>query len=281
MSTIPQVLTIAGSDSGGGAGIQADIKTFQELGVYATTAITAVTAQNTRGVDAIYPMTREAVRSQLQAIGCDFQLNALKTGMLFSAEIIEETARNIIEFGWTKVVVDPVMIAKGGAALLQQEAIEALKQHLLPLATVVTPNIPEAEVLCGLVINDEASRRKAAEHILALGAESVVIKGGHGTDPNKAEDFYLHRSGEFLFFGSARIDTSQTHGTGCTFAAAVAAELAKGATAKEAIYVAKQFIQSALKDELHIGAGHGPTNHAAYKARLQRGEEVYGIEVYQ
>ncbi|TWT27367.1 bifunctional hydroxymethylpyrimidine kinase/phosphomethylpyrimidine kinase [Planomicrobium sp. CPCC 101110] len=279
MSAIPQVLTIAGSDSGGGAGIQADIKTFQELGVYSTSAITAVTAQNTLGVDAIYPMTREAVRSQLQAIGRDFQVAALKTGMLFSAEIIEETVRNIKQFGWAKVVVDPVMIAKGGAALLQQEAVEAVKEHLLPLATIVTPNIPEAEALCGMAITDEVSRRKAAEKILSFGAESAVIKGGHGADPHVAEDFYLHSTGESFIFRTVRIETTQTHGTGCTFAAAVAAELAKGKTAKEAIHVAKQFIQAALTDSLHIGAGHGPTNHAAYKAGLQQGNRGNGVEI--
>lgn len=277
MSAIPQVLTIAGSDSGGGAGIQADIKTFQELGVYSTSAITAVTAQNTLGVDAIYPMSREAVRSQLQAIGLDFQIAALKTGMLYSAELIEETAGHIKKFNWGNVVIDPVMIAKGGAALLQQEAVDALKEHLLPLATIVTPNIPEAEALCGMTIDDEAARRKAAEKILSFGAESVVIKGGHRSDPEIAEDFYLHRTGEELVYRSVRIDTEETHGTGCTFAAAVTAELAKGKTAREAIYVAKQFIQAALSDGLHIGAGHGPTNHAAYKMRLEN--EVSKVEV--
>lgn len=280
MNRIPQVLTIAGSDSGGGAGIQADIKTFQELGVYSTSVITAVTAQNTRGVAAIYPMGREAVKSQLQAIGEDFQITALKTGMLFNAEIIEETANGINQYGWSRIIVDPVMIAKGGSHLLQQEAIVALKQYLLPLATVVTPNIPEAEALSGMEINDALSRKKAAEKILSFGAEAVVVKGGHGNDPHIAEDFYLHQSGECFLFRSARIDTTQTHGTGCTFAAALTAEMAKGSKIKDAIYTAKQFIQAALSDELHIGSGHGPTNHAAFKAGgLQKGG--YKIEVYQ
>lgn len=279
MTVIPQVLTIAGSDSGGGAGIQADIKTFQELGVYSTSVITAVTAQNTRGVDAIYPMTREAVNTQLQSIGDDFQISALKTGMLFNAEIIEETARNIRKFGWKNLVVDPVMIAKGGASLLQQEAVDALKHHLLPLAAIVTPNLPEAEVISGMEITDEWTRHRAARAILSFGAESVVIKGGHGKDPEFTEDFYLHQSGESLIYQAPRVSTSQTHGTGCTFAAALTAQLAKGELTAEAIRIAKQFIQAALRDELHIGAGHGPTNHGAYNSLKNAGVEVDKIDI--
>lgn len=279
MSTMKQVLTIAGSDSGGGAGIQADIKTFQELGVFSTSALTAVTAQNTLGVSAIYPMTREAVKTQLQAIGADFQIAALKTGMLFNREIIEETAENIKAYKWGNVVIDPVMIAKGGASLLQQEAVEALKQHLLPLASLVTPNIPEAEVLSGIQIHDSQSRLQAAERILSFGAEAVVVKGGHGSDPDVTEDFYMHEKGEVLSFKSPRIETEQSHGTGCTFAAAVTAELAKGNSMRGAIYIAKLFVQAALGDELHIGAGHGPTNHAAYRRLKETG--VSEIEVVQ
>jgi len=264
METMKQVLTIAGSDSGGGAGIQADIKTFQELGVYSTSVITAVTAQNTKGVTDIYPMTRNTVEKQLDSIGTDFQIAALKTGMLFNADIIEETARGIRKYGWQNVIVDPVMIAKGGASLLQQEAINALIIHLLPLATVITPNIPEAEVLSGFKIRDSVSRMRAAEQILATGAKAVVIKGGHGTNPGFSEDFYLHRNGESLTLRSPRIQTMQTHGTGCTFSAALTAELAKGNPVQEALCTAKQFIQAALAHPLNIGAGHGPTNHAAY-----------------
>lgn len=264
MEVIKQVLTIAGSDSGGGAGIQADIKTFQELGVYSTSVITAVTAQNTLGLTGIYPMVRTAVEKQLDAIGTDFQISALKTGMLFNAEIIEETARGIKKYGWQNVIVDPVMIAKGGASLLQQEAVDALMNHLLRLATVVTPNIPEAEVLSGLEIRDSVSRLRAAKWILATGAESVVIKGGHGTDSDFTEDFYLHRNGDTLTMRSKRIQTSHTHGTGCTFSAALTAELAKGNSLQKSLYTAKQFIQAAISHPLNIGAGHGPTNHAAY-----------------
>ena len=276
---IPQTLTIAGSDSGGGAGIQADIKTFQELGVYSTSVITAVTAQNTLGVTGIYPVPVHGVREQLMAVGADFQIAALKTGMLFDAETIKEAASAIRHFGWANVVVDPVMIAKGGASLLQQEAVEALKQHLLPLAQVATPNLPEAEVISGVSIYDAASRKRAAERILSFGAVSVVIKGGHAADLDIAEDFYLSRDGEEMLFRSPRIETVQTHGTGCTFAAALTAELAKGHRVEAAICTAKQFIQAALSEELHIGAGHGPTNHAAYQANLRRNGSVEYVEV--
>lgn len=278
---MPQTLTIAGSDSGGGAGIQADIKTFQELGVYSTSVITAVTAQNTLGVTGIYPVPVYGVREQLRAVGEDFQIAALKTGMLFDAETIKETASAIRQYGWQNLVVDPVMIAKGGASLLQQEAVEALKQHLLPLALVVTPNLPEAEVISGVSISDETSRKRAAEKILLLGAASVVIKGGHAANPQIAEDYYLTRDGKERLFRSPRINTSQTHGTGCTFAAALTAELAKGQPVEIAICTAKQFIQAALSEELHIGAGHGPTNHAAYQAYVHRNGGARHVQVIQ
>ncbi|MBF6632611.1 MAG: bifunctional hydroxymethylpyrimidine kinase/phosphomethylpyrimidine kinase [Planococcus sp. (in: Bacteria)] len=281
MSRIPQTLTIAGSDSGGGAGIQADLKTFQELGVYGTSVVTAVTAQNTTGVTAIYPMSAQAVQTQLEAVGSDFKITALKTGMLFNPEIIKETAAAIQRFNWRNVVVDPVMIAKGGANLLQQEAVEALNRHLLPVALLVTPNIPEAEVLTGIPITDVSSRRLAAEKILAMGAKSVVIKGGHGTDPQYAEDYLLQANGESLLYRSARIATGQTHGTGCTFAAAVTAQLARGQELQDAIHTAKQFIHAALSEPLNIGSGHGPTNHAAYKTVLAESKEAANIEIFR
>ncbi|TWT06616.1 bifunctional hydroxymethylpyrimidine kinase/phosphomethylpyrimidine kinase [Planococcus sp. CPCC 101016] len=281
MSEIPQTLTIAGSDSGGGAGIQADLKTFQELGVYGTSVITAVTAQNTTGVSAIYPMTSQAVQTQLEAIGSDFEIAALKTGMLFDPEIIEKTAAAIQRYSWKKLIVDPVMIAKGGAKLLQPEAVEALKFHLLPLAYLMTPNIPEAEALTGIAITDASSRRQAAEQILLLGAQSVVIKGGHEANTKYAEDYFLDTNGESILFRSDRIETDQTHGTGCTFAAAVTAELAKGRDLQEAICTAKEFIQAAISDPLNIGSGHGPTNHAAYKAGQAANREAARIEIFR
>lgn len=281
MRKIPQTLTIAGSDSGGGAGIQADLKTFQELDVYGTSVITAVTAQNTTGVSAIYPMVPEAIRTQLAAVGNDFEIAALKTGMLFDPEIIGATAEAIQQFNWGNVVVDPVMIAKGGASLLKQEAVEAMKTQLLPLALLVTPNIPEAEVLTGIAITDAASRTQAAEKILLLGAQAVVIKGGHGTNREYAEDYLLQQNGESVLYRSARIATDQTHGTGCTFAAAVTAQLAKGQKLQEAVHVAKKFIQAALSEPLNIGSGHGPTNHAAYKTGLETSKEATTIEVFR
>lgn len=272
MAAIKQVLTIAGSDSGGGAGIQADIKTFQELEVFGTSAITAVTAQNTCGVHGVYPLSAEAVKAQIDAIGADFQLSALKTGMLFNAEIIAETAEGISKYGWRNLIVDPVMIAKGGAVLLQEEALEALRGLLLPLATIVTPNIPEAEMLSGMEIRNAADRKKAAEKILATGTEAVVIKGGHAKGSDYAEDYYLHQSGETFILRSPWIETEQTHGTGCTFSAALTAELAKGRTMRDALLAAKRFIQAALSHELHLGAGHGPTNHAAFQRFPAKGE---------
>ena len=174
-----KALTIAGSDSGGGAGIQADLKTFQELKVFGMSALTAVTAQNTLGVQGVFPMEAEAVARQIQSLGEDIGVDALKTGMLFNAEIIETVAEKIKQFAWDKVVIDPVMIAKGGASLLQQEAVSALKDHLLPLCLVVTPNIPEAEVLTGMTIHSHDDKKEAARSIHALGAKNVVIKGGH------------------------------------------------------------------------------------------------------
>lgn len=270
MATKAQVLTIAGSDSGGGAGIQADLKTFQELGTFGCSAITAVTAQNTQGVHGIYPMERQAVKEQLDAIGSDFDIRAVKTGMLFDAGIIEETAEAIRRYGWKHLVIDPVMIAKGGASLLQQEAAEAIKSSLIPLAALVTPNIPEAEVLSGIQIEGDESRKQAAAAILSLGAKAVIIKGGHGTDPDISEDFYLDRDGKQILLRAERLDTDQTHGTGCTFSAALAAELGKGKTMEEALFTAKEFIQAALSYPLGIGSGHGPTHHAAYRENKRK-----------
>ncbi|AJD90390.1 hydroxymethylpyrimidine phosphate kinase ThiD [Jeotgalibacillus malaysiensis] len=265
-----QVLTIAGSDSGGGAGIQADIKTFQELDVFGTSVITAVTAQNTLGVTDVAPVPLHNIEKQLQAVGEDFEIAALKTGMLFDAETIQTVAKYIKHYKWQHLIVDPVMIAKGGASLLQEEAKDSLIEHLLPLATVVTPNIPEAEALSGISITDEKTRREAAEKILQSGAQGVLVKGGHSEDPDFTEDFYLDQHGGSLVLRSSRIPTKHTHGTGCTFSAALTAEFAKGHSIEEAFLTAKQFIQSAIEHSLNIGAGHGPTNHSAYRHHAQK-----------
>lgn len=269
----PQVLTIAGSDSGGGAGIQADLKTFQELGVFGTSVLTAVTAQNTRGVHGVEAVSPELITQQLDAIGSDFSIAACKTGMLFDAARIEAVATGVKRHVFNRLVVDPVMIAKGGAPLLQDTAVDALKTFLLPLATVVTPNVPEAEVLTGLTIRSFNDRLEAARRMLAYGVRAVILKGGH-LEGETAEDLIMTESEVFLL-SAPRIQTSDTHGTGCTFSAALTAEIAKGRSIMEAAVTAKRFIQSAITHGLEIGAGHGPTNHWAYVAY---GEEDVTIE---
>jgi hydroxymethylpyrimidine/phosphomethylpyrimidine kinase len=260
---VNKALTIAGSDSGGGAGIQADLKTFQELGVFGMSALTAVTAQNTIGVQAVFPMTPEAVSCQIESIGVDMGTDAVKTGMLFNAEIIEAVAGKIQQYQWKKVVVDPVMIAKGGASLLQREAISALKQHLLPIALIVTPNIPEAEVLTDMSIITIEDKREAAKKLVDLGVQNVVIKGGHDDNIDESVDL-LFDGNAFYYFPSKRIPTKNTHGTGCTFSAAITAELANGSSVNDAVAIAKRFIQAAIVDQITIGTGHGPTNHWAF-----------------
>lgn len=263
-----KALTIAGSDSGGGAGIQADLKTFQELKVYGMSALTAVTAQNTLGVQSVFPMESEAVAKQIQSVGEDIGVDALKTGMLFNAEIIEVVSEKIKQFRWDKVVVDPVMIAKGGASLLQQEAVSAMKEHLLPVCLVITPNIPEAEVLTGMSIKSMDDKKDAARRIQENGAKYVVIKGGHDENTNESIDL-LFDGTKFDIFSRPRMNTRNTHGTGCTFSAAIAAQLAKGASVYEAVSVAKEFIQAAIEEPLSIGNGHGPTNHWAFNQKYK------------
>lgn len=263
-----KALTIAGSDSGGGAGIQADLKTFQELGVYGMSALTAVTAQNTLGVQGVYPLDPEAVARQLDSIGEDLTPDAVKTGMLFSGVIIRTVADKIRQHGWNGLVIDPVMVAKGGSPLLQQEAVRSLIDHLLPLALVTTPNIPEAEILTGLPIKSLEDAEEAARRIADMGSRYVVVKGGHGSGDGTVTDVLYDGRG-FTYFESPRINTPHTHGTGCTFSAALAAELAKGRTPVEAVRTAKAFIRAAIEDGLGIGSGHGPTNHFAYNRRLR------------
>ncbi|MEK3885458.1 bifunctional hydroxymethylpyrimidine kinase/phosphomethylpyrimidine kinase [Paenibacillus sp. PL2-23] len=260
---VPCALTIAGSDSGGGAGIQADLKTFQELGVFGMSAITAVTAQNTTGVQAVYPLSPEAVTEQIRSIGSDIRVDALKTGMLFSHDIIEAVAASLREFKWTRVIVDPVMVAKGGSVLLQDAALAAFKKELLPLVDFVTPNIPEAERLTGMSIRSDADKRDAARRLADLGIRHVIMKGGHETG-HEAIDL-LYDGTSFTEFSSKRVCTMHTHGTGCTFSAALTAGLAQGLSAHEAVSQAKAFIQAAIEDGIHIGGGIGPTNHWAYR----------------
>ncbi|MCM3757830.1 bifunctional hydroxymethylpyrimidine kinase/phosphomethylpyrimidine kinase [Sporosarcina aquimarina] len=276
---ISVALTIAGSDSGGGAGIQADLKTFQELGVFGTSALTAITAQNTLGVHAVQPVNAGIVAAQIQAVLTDFSVKSIKTGMLFSAEIIETIANELKGYPTIPLVIDPVMIAKGGASLLQNEAIVALRNHLLPVATLITPNIPEAEVLTGQTIRSEKDMVLAASTLLSVGASAVLLKGGHREDVPYAEDLFMTASGEHFLMRSKRIVTQHTHGTGCTFAAAITAELARGHSLIEAVVTAKNFIHAAIEDGIEIGHGHGPTNHAAFRKSGQlKSKEVELIE---
>ncbi|WP_201715023.1 bifunctional hydroxymethylpyrimidine kinase/phosphomethylpyrimidine kinase [Rossellomorea arthrocnemi] len=267
---VQKALTIAGSDSGGGAGIQADLKTFQELNVYGMSAITAITAQNTKGVQGVFPMSAMEVYEQLTSIADDLTPEAIKTGMLVNAEIISTVAEFLTTSRWGKLVVDPVMIAKGGASLLEEKAVQTLIDCLIPLAYVITPNIPEAEALTDREIRNKDDCQKAAEDLLKMGAKHVVIKGGH---ESRSQSLYatdlLYDGTRFHEFKSPRVSTPHTHGTGCTFSAVIAAELSKGHTVYDSVHTAKQFITAAITHSLGIGNGHGPTNHWAYHAGMK------------
>ena len=251
-------MTIAGSDSGGGAGIQADLKTFAALGVYGTSALTAITAQNTLGVTGVHEIPTEIIAAQIEAVLTDIGADAVKTGMLASSSIVEVVSHQLKTFRVTALVVDPVMVAKSGDSLLHQDAVEALRTLLVPLAAVVTPNVPEAEVLTGVKIVSDDDMRRAAESILGMGCGSVVVKGGHRDGP--ATDLF-YDGDRFQEFTAPRIDTKNTHGTGCTFASAVAAGLAKGLPLLEAVAQAKEFVTAAIGRSFPIGRGHGPLNH--------------------
>jgi len=255
---IPVALTIAGSDSGGGAGIQADLKTFAAFGVHGTSAITAITAQNTRTVSAIHEVPVRMIRAQIDAVVEDIGVQAAKTGMLASAEIIEAVAAAIQEHGIRNLVVDPVMVAKGGARLLHNDAIAALYRYLLPLAAVLTPNIPEAEVLLGRPLKTLDDRRQAARDLVALGPRAAVLKGGHD-EASAAMDIYWDGV-EMVELTARRIATKNTHGSGCAFSAAITAGLAKGEDPLEAVEAAKAFITAAIEHSLELGSGHGPVN---------------------
>lgn len=253
------VLTIAGSDSSAGAGIQADLKTFAALGVYGTSAITAVTAQNTLGVSAVYVLPADLVTAQIEAVAGDIELHATKTGMLATAAVVEAVAAAIEELELPNVVVDPVMLAKSGDRLLDDDGIEMMRLELLPRARVVTPNIPEAEVLAGIRIDSPESARKAAKRIKDLGPAAVVVKGGHGEGDEIVD--LLFDGAQFHEYRTPRVLTRHTHGTGCTFASAVAAALASGSGLPDAVARAQAYVAGALRSGLSIGHGHGPLNH--------------------
>lgn len=253
-------LTIAGSDSSGGAGIQADIKTMTAHGVYAMSAVTALTAQNTTGVTGIMEVSSEFLAEQLDCIFTDIRPDAVKTGMVSSSALIETIASKLTEYHAVNLVVDPVMVATSGARLISEEAIGTLKTKLLPLATVITPNIPEAEVLADMQICSENDMELAAQKICLSYGCSVLLKGGHQL--NDANDLLVEKGKAPMWFKGRRIDNPNTHGTGCTLSSAIASNLAKGLDLSEAVLLAKNYISGALAAQLDLGKGSGPMNHA-------------------
>lgn len=256
-----RVLSIAGSDSGGGAGIQADLKTSAALGCFGMSAITATTAQNTLTVTDIHEIPAEHVAAQIRAVMDDIGADAIKTGMLSSAAIIDSVASILKSYNLPPLVVDPVMISKSGAHLLRPEAIDSLKQQLIPLATLITPNIPEAEELTGLRLENDDAVPEMLEALKALGSQAVLLKGGHG-DSSESID-YLFDGDSITAYPAARIETRHTHGTGCTLSTAIACFLARGEAMKEAIQSAKEYLTQAIlhSDSLGIGKGVGPLHH--------------------
>ena len=256
---LKQVLTIAGSDSGGGAGVQADLKAMSANGTYAMSVITSITAQNTTGVTAIHDLPESIVEAQIDAIFVDFDVAAVKTGMLSSAALASLVSRKLQQYHVPWIVVDPVMISKSGQDLLQADAMDALKQALIPLASVITPNIHEAERLTGLTIRSLAEARQAAKALHQLGCQHVLIKGGHLLEQPATDLLYDGRF--FRMYKGEWIDTPHTHGTGCTFASALSAHLALGKPLPDAVDAAKQYVTEAIRHSLAIGQGRGPTNH--------------------
>jgi hydroxymethylpyrimidine/phosphomethylpyrimidine kinase len=255
---VPAALTIAGSDSGAGAGIQADLKAFAALGVYGTSAITAVTAQNTLGVDSFVALSPEIVTAQIRSVMADIQPGAAKTGMLANTEIVRAVAAVLDMYSNLPLVIDPVTHAKSGDALLAEDAVSVLRELLVPRCAVVTPNLPEAAALVGFPVESEAEMLEAGLALLDAGAAAVVVKGGHR--PDTADDLYLDR--EIVeWLRSGRIATRCTHGTGCTFSAAIAAGLAKGMATFEAVRAAKSYLTEAMRAGYEVGDGHSPVNH--------------------
>ena len=254
---MPVALTIAGSDSGGGAGIQADLKTFAVLGVHGTSAITAITAQNTTGVTEILELPTSLIREQIAVVVDDIGVHAAKTGMLSSAAIIATVADAVERYGIGNLVVDPVMVAKGGAKLLRDDAVTAMRDLLMPLAAVVTPNLPEAQVLLGREITTLDERRRAARDLVAMGARSAVVKGGHA-EGDVVDVFFDGK--QLIELSAERIETPNTHGSGCVFSAAITAGIALGMEPLEAVRRAKTFITRAIASSIEIGHGHGPVN---------------------
>jgi hydroxymethylpyrimidine/phosphomethylpyrimidine kinase len=267
----PRVLIIAGSDSGGGAGVQADIKTCAAYGAYSMSAITAVTAQITLGVQAVHMLPADMVAAQIQSVMCDIGADVIKIGMLGTAEIIEAVAKEIDDID-AFVILDPVMVATSGDSLLDAEAVEALKTTLLPVCDLITPNIPEAELLTGLKIDDTDDMTKAGEILLEMGAYAALMKGGH-LDSKMIFDILVSEDGNNLMSGP-RLHSRHTHGTGCTLASAVAAGMAMGTPLDEAVLSARDFVFEAIRTAPKLGGGHGPLNHGLLAKADEAQEEA-------
>ncbi len=265
-----RVLSIAGSDSGGGAGIQADIKTISALGGYAMSAITAITAQNTISVTAVQTTPPKLVRAQIKAVLDDLGVDAIKIGMVGDAFVISAIADALAGIN-VPIILDPVMVASSGAALLPDDAVQILRDRLVPMARLITPNMPEAEALSGQNIITLNDQRVAAETILAMGPRAVLIKGGHGTG-EKLTDFLLWDKGEAIF-ESRRIKTTQTHGTGCTLSSAIATLLAQGLSLSEAVRLARKYVRGAIEHAPGFGDGHGPLDHNWMQSGGRSGKE--------
>jgi len=263
MNEFPQVATIAGTDSGGGAGVMADLKTMQARHVFGTAVVVAVTAQNTLGVQDFMAMPTQLIDEQFASLAADFRIRACKTGMLADAEHVHAVVENLKRVDFGPLTVDPVMIAKGGAPLLAEDAIQTVRDELIPLATVLTPNLPEAERLTGQSITSNTDMVAAGHALQDLGAQNVIIKGGHEADPKRASDFVLLADGTAFWLSVPRVDTVRTHGTGDTLSACITAELAKGQSMVNAIKTAKAYVAGTIKDSIQVGHGHGPLNHWA------------------
>ena len=260
-NTLPIALTIAGSDSGGGAGIQADLKTFQAFGVFGTTALTAVTAQNTLGVQMIHPIPIDVVRAQIESVAEDLRPGGVKSGMLATSELVQAVAEAIRAHDLRNYVMDPVMVATSGDRLLARDAEAALVTELLPLASLVTPNLHEARILTGLPVDTLDEMRGAAKALVEMGAEAALVKGGHLKE-GEAIDLFWDGARE-ITWRRTRLDTPHTHGTGCTLSAAAAAGLARGLPLEEAVNQAVDFVARAIETAPGLGRGHGPVNHFA------------------
>lgn len=263
VAQFPQALSIAGSDSGGGAGMQADLKTIQERHVFAATVLVAITAQNTLGVQDAFALPTTLIDEQFASLAADLAIKACKTGMLADVERVKAVVANLKRYNFGPLTVDPVMIAKGGAPLLSEAAVVTVRDELIPLATVLTPNLPEAEALTGLTITTDQQMRQAAEQLQTLGAANVIVKGGHEANPELANDYVLLADGRSFWLSSPRLNTHNTHGTGDTLSACITAELAKGADVETAIRIGKTYVSAAIAQGIVVGHGHGPLNHWA------------------